>query len=129
MVANPASAAPRRSWTNRILWGLMWVLSTALLLFLIISLVLRLVTPVPLYRLQIVADIPLPNPLAYANHTSENLLTPGLAQRFDHFDFQALDPQTHLLFVNHSGPPADRASAAGDTIDEKHDGNIVVFDT
>jgi len=92
-------------------------------------LVLRLVTPVPLYRLQIVADIPLPNPLAYANHTSENLLTPGLAQRFDHFDFQALDPQTHLLFVNHSGPPADRASAAGDTIDEKHDGNIVVFDT
>ncbi len=129
MAASPTSAPPQRSVAGRIGWGIMWVFSIGLLAILIISLVIRFVTPVPLYRLKVVEDIPLPSALAYANTTSRNLLTPGLAARFDHFDFQALDPQTHLLFIAHSGPPADRAAAAGDTIDEKHDGNIVVFDT
>ncbi len=129
MVASPTSAPPQRSVAGRIGWGIMWVFSTGLLAFLIISLVMRFATPVPLYRLRVVEDIPLPSALAYTNPTSQNPLMPGLAARFDHFDFQALDPQTHLLFIAHSGPPADRAAAAGDTIDEKHDGNIVVFDT
>ncbi len=129
MVANPTSVPPQRSGAGRLGWWLMWVFSTGLLAFLIITLVIRFTTPVPLYRLKVVEDIPLPSALAYANPTSQNPLMPGLAARFDHFDFQALDPQTHLLFIAHSGPPADRAAAAGDTIDEKHDGNIVVFDT
>ncbi len=129
MVANPTSVPPQRSVAGRLGWWLMWVLSTGLLAFLVISLVMRFATPVPLYRLKVVEDIPLPSALAYANPTGQNPLMPGLAARFDHFDFQALDPQTHLLFIAHSGPPADRAAAAGDTIDEKHDGNIVVFDT
>jgi hypothetical protein len=128
MVANPPSAAPQKSGARRVVWVLIWMLSIALLVALIISLVTRLVTPVPLYRLQVVEDIPLPGALAYATPTSNPLL-PGLSVRQDHFDFQALDPQTHLLFVNHSGPPFDRAHAAGDAGDPMTDGNIVVFNT
>jgi hypothetical protein len=129
MVANPTSVPPQRSVASRLGWWLMWVFSTGLLAFLIITLVIRFTTPIPLYRLKIVEDIPLPSALAYATPTSQNPLTPGLAARFDHFDFQALDPQTHLLFINHSGPPFDRANAAGDVGDPATDGNIVVFDT
>ena len=131
MAANPISAPPPRSGASRSGWGVMWVLSTGLLAFLIISLIIRFVTPVPEYRLRIIEDIPLPGPLAYATPTSiiPDRLTPGQAARFDHFDFPALDPQTHLLFIAHSGPPADRAAAAGDKIDPATDGNIVVFDT
>jgi len=128
MVANPTSAPPQRSGARRIGWWLLWVLSTGILAILIISLVIRFTTPVPLYRLQIVEDIPLPSAQYYDNPTG-NPLAPGLAVPFDHFDFQALDPQTHLLFINHSGAPYDRANAAGKGGNPRHDGNIVVFNT
>jgi DNA-binding beta-propeller fold protein YncE len=128
MAASPTSVPPQRSVAGRIGWGIMWVFSAGLLVFLIVSLVIRFVTPIPLYRLRVEEDIPLPSALAYATPTSSPL-APGLAVRQDHFDFQALDPQTHLLFINHSGPPIDRALAAGDQIDEKYDGNIVVVNT
>src|SRR5712692_2017066 len=90
MVANPTSVPPQRSGAGRLGWWLMWVFSTGLLAFLIITLVIRFTTPVPLYRLKVVEDIPLPSALAYANPTSQNPLMPGLAARFDHFDFRRL---------------------------------------
>jgi hypothetical protein len=128
MVANPASASPQRSGINRMVMWLMWVISLGLLAFLVISLVIRFTTPIPLYRLRIIQDIPLPSAMYYDNPTG-NPLAPGTAVQFDHFDFQALDPQTHLLFINHSGAPFDRAAAAGKGGNPKHDGNIVVFNT
>lgn len=60
-------------------------------------------------------------------------LAPGLLLAFDHFDFQALYPQTHLLFIAHTGPDPDREQQVNpkfnpDT-ESKTAGNIVVFDT
>jgi len=49
--------------------------------------------------------------------------------RFDHFDFQALDPQTHFLFITHSGPNPDKARSVNIQVNPANDGNVVVFDT
>lgn len=131
MVASPTSAPPKRSGVGRLGWLFMWVISIGLLAFLIISLVIRFATPIPLYRLRVVEDIPLPGVLPDPNRTS-NPLAPGLAVRFDHFDFQALDPETHLLFINHSGPAPEKLMTVDPNFkdaDVADDGNVVVFDT
>jgi hypothetical protein len=47
-------------------------------------------------------DIPLPGAFPDKYRTPQNPFAPGLAVLFDHFDFQALDPQAHLLFIAHS---------------------------
>jgi hypothetical protein len=56
-----------------------------------------------------------------------------VAVLFDHFDFQALDQNTHLLFIAHTGPsPAKEQQvnrSFNPSTDAKNDGNIVVFDT
>jgi DNA-binding beta-propeller fold protein YncE len=129
MVANPISAPPQKPGARRLGWWIMWVFSLGLLAFLIISLVIRFTTPIPLYRLRIVQDIPLPSVLPDPNRTSQNPLAPGVAVRFDHFDFQALDPQTHLLFINHSGPVPEKLSSVNVQVNEADDGNVVVFNT
>src|SRR2546425_4850091 len=131
MVASPTSAPPQRLGASRVAWWSMWVFSTGLLVFLIISLVIRFTTPIPLYRLRIVQDIPLPSVLAYVGNQNPSA-APGLAVRFDHFDFQALDPQTHLLFINHSGPAPEKLMSVDPNFkdaDVAHDGNVIVFDT
>ncbi|HWS83796.1 MAG TPA: hypothetical protein VN207_06005 [Ktedonobacteraceae bacterium] len=128
MVASPISAPPKRSRVSRIGGLLMWVFSIGLVAFLIIVLVIRFTTPIPLFRLRIVKDIPLPSALP-TDPKSQDPLAPGLAVRFDHFDFQALDPQTHLLFMTHSGPNPDKASSVNIHVDPANDGNVVVFDT
>src|SRR5579864_1203190 len=128
MVANPTSAPPQRLGASRVAWWGMWVFSTGLLVFLIISLVIRFTTPIPLYRLRIVQDIPLPSVLAYVGNQNPSA-APGLAVRFDHFDFQALDPQTHLLFINHSGPAPDDLNTVNIQVNALDDGNVVVFNT
>lgn len=126
-----ASAPPRRSALGNVGWWLLVVVSFALLLFLIVSEVIRFSTPVPLHRLQIVQDIPLPDALPDPNRTKQNPFAAGQAQRFDHFDFQSLDPATHLLFIVHTGPNPDKEAAILHTthFDEQTDGNIVVFNT
>jgi hypothetical protein len=129
MLANSTSAPPRASATSRIGWLVMWVVSTGLLVFLITMLVIRFTTPIPLYRLRVVQDIPLPSAIPDTNRTSQNPLVPGLSVRFDHFDFQALDPQTHLLFINHSGPSPDKASTVNIQVNPQDDGNVLVFNT
>jgi hypothetical protein len=128
-----ASSPPRRFGVGRIAWWLFVLGSFGLLLFLLGSEVVRFSTPAQLHRLQIVQDIPLPDALPDAQRTSQNPFAPGLAERFDHFDFQSLDPQTHQLFIVHTGPNPNKEAA----IQHKPnfdccvatDGNIVVFNT
>src|SRR5712691_4223993 len=101
------ASSPRRFGVSSIGWWLLVLVSFGLLLFLIVGLVARFSSPIPLHRLQVVQDIPLPGALPDPNRAN-NPLAPGLAARFDHFDFQALDPQTHLLFMVHTGPNPDK---------------------
>jgi DNA-binding beta-propeller fold protein YncE len=126
-----ASSPPQRFRMGRIGWWLLVLVSFALLLFLIVSVVIRFSTPIPLHRLQIVQDIPLPDALPDPHRTSQNPFAAGQAQRFDHFDFQSLDPTTHLLFVVHSGPNPDKEAAIlhNPNFDDQTDGNVVVFNT
>jgi DNA-binding beta-propeller fold protein YncE len=60
-------------------------------------------------------------------------LAPGVAVLYDHFDFQSLDPNTHLLFIAHTGPnPAKEQQVNhmfNPSIDATNDGNVIVFDT
>jgi hypothetical protein len=111
--------------------------SLVLLLFLILVQVLN---PPPVQRLVIEHDFPLPSSLPNKyipdlRTTVQNAgpLTPGVAVRFDHFDFQALDPKTKLLFISHTGPGTDIAETFGTGFNaDKNadvDGNVVVFDT
>jgi hypothetical protein len=89
-------------------------------------------TPLP-HRLIFEEDIPLPGAMPDAFRTAKNPLAPGLSVFFDHFDFQVVDPQMHLLFIVHTGPSPDRVHQLNPNFnpdtDAKTDGNIVVFDT
>jgi hypothetical protein len=125
-----ASSPPKRFGLGRIFWWFFVLGSFALLLFLLASVVMRFTTPAQLHRLQIVQDIPLPDALP-DSHRTQNPFAPGQAQRFDHFDFQSLDPNTHLLFIVHTGPNPDKEAAIlhNPNFDEGTDGNIVVFNT
>lgn len=116
---------------GRIAWWLLVVMSFALLIFLLASEVIRFSTPIQLHRLKIMQDIPLPDALPDPDRTSQNPFAAGQAQRFDHFDFQSYDPDTHLLFMVHTGPNPDKEAAIlhQSDFDATTDGNIVVFNT
>ncbi len=127
MTSSPA----KRFSLGRIFWWIFVAASFGLLLFLVASEVVRFTTPVQLHRLQFVEDIPLPDALPDPNRTSQTPFAAGQAQRFDHFDFQALDPNAHLLFIVHTGPNPDKEAAIehNPNFDAGIDGNIVVFNT
>ncbi len=131
MVATPASTTPQKQGGNRFVWWIMWAFSIAILLFLIISLVIRITTPIQVFHLRVIQDIAVPDAIGQvANGQATSTIVPGLAERLDHFDFQALDPRTHLLFIAHSGPAPDKLSAIlGKPVDAGTDGNILVVDT
>jgi len=116
---------------GRIFWWFFVLGSFALLLFLLGSEVMRFSTPAQLHHLQLVQDIPLPDALPDPHRTNQNPFAPGQAQRFDHFDFQSLDPNTHLLFIVHTGPNPDKEAAIlhNPNFDAGTDGNIIVFNT
>ncbi|HXL35671.1 MAG TPA: hypothetical protein VN954_00560 [Ktedonobacteraceae bacterium] len=126
-----ASSPPKRSGVGRIFWWFFVLGSFALLLFLLGSEVMRFSTPAQLHHLQLVQDIPLPDALPDPHRTNQNPFAPGQAQRFDHFDFQSLDPNTHLLFIVHTGPNPDKEAAIlhNPNFDAGTDGNIIVFNT
>jgi DNA-binding beta-propeller fold protein YncE len=126
-----ASSPPQRFGVGRIAWWLFVLVSFALLLFLIVSEVIRFTTPAQLHRLQIVQDIPLQDALPDPRRTSQNPFAAGQAERFDHFDFQSLDPITHLLFIVHTGPNPDKEAAIlhNPNFDAQTDGNVIVFNT
>ncbi|MGZ3624836.1 MAG: YncE family protein [Ktedonobacteraceae bacterium] len=126
-----AASPPQRFSVGRIAWWFFVLVSFGLLLFLLVSEFMRFSTPAQLHRLQIVQDVPLPDALPDAHRTSQNLFAAGQAQRFDHFDFQSLDPTTHLLFIVHTGPNPDKEAAIlhNPNFDAGTDGNVVVFNT
>ena len=132
-MAQPSTAAspPQRFSVGRIAWWFFVLVSFGLLFFLLVSEFMRFTTPAQLLRLQIVQDIPLPDALPDAHRTSQNPFAAGQAERFDHFDFQSLDPTTHLLFIVHTGPNPDKEAAIlhNPNFDAGTDGNIVVFNT
>lgn len=116
-----------------IIWIIIGACLVSLLVSLIASMVIRFTHPTLSTRLKVEQDIPLPGALPDAYRTAQNPLAPGVTNPFDHFDFMALDPETHLLFIAHSGPAPDREQQINpkfnpDT-DAKNDGNVLIFDT
>lgn len=113
-----------------------WIIAAICLVSILVSLVVSMVTrfthPVLTTRLIVEQDIPLPGALPDAFRSPRTPLAPGVTTLFDHFDFMAQDPRTHLLFIAHTGPSPDREQQVNprfnpDT-DAKNDGNIVIFD-
>jgi hypothetical protein len=123
-----AGAGKRRPLTFT--W-LVSIICMGLLVFVLVRMVIQFVTPPPPSALRFVQDIPMPSPFPDANRTATNPFAPGVAVLFDHFDFQVLDPQTHLLFMAHTGPAPDREAQVNHNFnpdkDAATDGNVVVF--
>jgi hypothetical protein len=128
-VYRPISGAIRK----RLFLAVIWAISIALPALLIVRVGMQFFTPPPADRLLMVRDIPLPDAFPDPARTAQNPFAPGVARLFDHFDFQVVDPQTHLLFIAHTGPNPDREHQVNPHFDPdtgaKNDGNIIVFDT
>ena len=128
-----SSRISRRNINRIITLAVIGTLLVGLLVSLLISMVVQFTHATQVPRLLLEQDIPLPGAFPDAYRTSQQPLAAGLAVPFDHFDFMSLDPQTHLLFIAHSGPAPDRAQQVipnfNPDTDTKNDGNIVVFDT
>jgi DNA-binding beta-propeller fold protein YncE len=121
------------AWGRSLLFWIVGACFAVLVLTILARLAVQFLMPEPAPRLTLVQDIPLPGAFPDKDRTSQHPFAPGLASLYDHFDFQALDPQTGLLFIAHTGPAPDKEQQINphfnpDT-DAKNDGNIIVFDT
>lgn len=137
MISPPAKSPG----VGRYLTWLCGFMSFSMLFAMVLQFGIEMVSPRPASRLELVQDVALPSPLPVRLlpqiknvPTSLNPLAPGVAVRFDHFDFQTLDPTTHLLFIAHTGPAPDKFAAAANPNfspdkDAQVDGNVLVFDT
>ena len=117
------------------------LVSAGLLFFIVMQFALQVANPPGAARLELVQDVALPSALPAKflpniTNVPQQLdpLAPGVAVRYDHFDFQALDPKTRLLFIAHTGPAPDKYASAVDPQfnpdkDAQVDGNVLVFDT
>lgn len=125
---------------NKIVVWLSSILCFGSLVLLLLLVLIQILNPPPAQRLVVEHDYPLPSSLPNryipdlrSTPQVSNPLTPGVAVRFDHFDFQALDPKTKLLFIAHSGPGTDIVEMFGTGFNaDKNadvDGNVLVFDT
>lgn len=137
-----AAAPPKQGIVPRSLFTWLFGAGSFLLLaFLILQYLLQVfVATPPAHKLVIVQDIPVPSALpnefvvnAVNVPQKEDPLAPGVAMRFDHFDFQTLDPNTKLLFIAHTGPSPVKEQEANPKFNpDKNaavDGNVLVFDT
>lgn len=108
---------------------LIWVIGIAsfgILSVLIIGVIAQFVTPGSVHHLELVQDIALPS-----------IVVPPSGQRVsqtvrsDRFDFQALDPQTGLLFAAHPGPSAAKLAILEELLPPgtQFKTTIVVFNT
>jgi hypothetical protein len=117
----------------RVLKWCVGMAALGMLVALVMRIAVQFATRPPAHRLVFVQDIPLPSSLPNAYRTKQNSLAPGLSVLFDHFDFQALDSQAHLLFIAHNGPNPDIEAQINPEFDPdtdaKTDGNVVVFNT
>jgi DNA-binding beta-propeller fold protein YncE len=135
----PASQT-KSSGISRVFTLIIAIVCFGLLGYLLFQIIHQFIVPPPAHRLILVQDIPLPSGLPtpaeeklLASGTDPNALAPGVSQNFDGFDFQAYDPDLHLLFVDHTGPNPDLLLAAHvgfDPVrDGPFDGHIIVFNT
>src|SRR5260370_22417808 len=126
MAKTSITASPPRSiGAGRISTWLLGLVCLGLLAFLLLQLVIQLLTPPPVSRLQLLRDVPLPGILV-----SQSGQTLRQSVHFDRFDFQALDPQTGLLFTSHDGPSASKFPLIKDEFPAGSvlNPSIVVFD-
>lgn len=93
------SSSPRGFGVGRIFTWLVGLLCFGVFAYFIVQVMIQFVTPSSIHRLQLVTDIPLPS--IEVPPKGEQQLQ---AIRFDHFDFQVLDPTNGLLFIAHPGP-------------------------
>lgn len=135
-----ARGISRESLIWRVLALVYGVGSFVLLILILLQFVLQVTRPLPAQRLILVQDVALPAalPARFLSQlasipTHVDLLAPGVAVRFDHFDFQALDPRSGLLFIAHTGPSPDKAALSDPLFnpdkDSQFDGHVLVFDT
>ncbi len=124
-----SAARSRRFPTGTVFTWLMGIASFSLLIYLLAHVAYQIIVPPPAQRILFVQDIPLPSGLGPTSPGTTDPLAPGVQQDFDHFDFQALDPPTHRLFIAHTGPSPDLLDLAHTPFDPKYDGHIIVFDT
>src|SRR6266568_5006240 len=129
IITTPRSPAAR---VGRVLIWLSGIVCFGLLLSVIALIARQIIIPPPAQRILLVGSIPLPEGLKAKG--APDSLAPGQSQNFDSFDFQAIDPTTHLLFIAHTGPVPYPYSFQDPTFhwdnpaDIARDGNIPVFD-
>ena len=121
-----AAARPRRFRAGRIFIWLIVLVCFGVLALLVVRIAIQFVVPAPLSRMQLLQEVPLPG---IAVSQNGQILLQSIHD--DRFDFQALDPQTGLLFSAHDGPSANKLPF---TLSELPAGtiirpSIVVFDT
>src|SRR5579863_2379514 len=125
---------------RKVLTWLTGIVCFGLLLLILGQFTVQIFARHPTSRFIFVEDIPLPTavptqfvPNARDLPAHETPLTPGVAIPFDSFDFQALDPQTKLLFVAHTGPAPDSYHLVDHAFDvdkdSQVDGYVAVIDT
>jgi hypothetical protein len=114
--------------TGRIFTWLLGLLCFGVSGFLIVQVMIQFVHPSTIHRLQLVTDIPLPS-IEVPVRGQPQLQ----AVRFDHFDFQVLDPTNGLLFIAHPGPSGVKLDLLLKTNQlppgTTFSGNIAVVDT
>src|SRR5712664_4486761 len=98
-------ASPQRKRGNgKVVTRIALIASFGMLAVFIMAVVYQIIDPPPARHMLLVRDIPLPSalPVEFVPHNGvvaqTDSLTPGVSVRFDHFDFQALDTTTNLLF-------------------------------
>ena len=132
MVEKRKTPPPPEVGRSRIITWLFGGIAVGVLILLTTRVVQQFATPPLPHKLALEQDIPLPSSLPTA-FSRQSPAAPGVAVPFDHFDFQALDPQTHLLFIAHNGPNPDIEAQINPAFhrdtDASTDGNVVVFNT
>ena len=129
IITIPRSPAAR---VGRVLIWLSGIVCCVFLLSVIVLIARQIIIPPPAQRILLVGSIPLPE--AIKAQGAPDSLAPGQSQNFDGFDFQAIDPTTHLLFIAHTGPVPYPYSFQDHTFhwdnpaDIARDGNIPVVD-
>jgi len=116
----------RNLWTPRAFLWLIRIGSFGGLALLLMGVAVQFVTPGPPRHLQLVQDVALPT-----------IVVPPAGQRLpqaihsDRFDFQALDPQTGLLFIAHPGPSAAKLAIIEELLpaNTQFKTTVVVFNT
>jgi hypothetical protein len=129
VITTPRSPTVR---VGRVLTWLAGIVCCVFLLSVIVLIAFQIINPPPAQRILLLGSIPLPEGLKAKG--APDSLAPGQSQDFDGFDFQAIDPTTHLLFIAHTGPIPYPYSFEDPTFhwdnpaDIARDGNIAVFD-